>query len=55
MVEMVHTLSKRLTYYHQIMGCGGLTGSAWEDFLSFAAVSSTVKEFILMLPFLRDA
>lgn len=40
-------LKKTHAYYYQIMGCVGLTGSA----LSFAAVSSTVKEFILMLPF----
>ena len=56
MVEMVHTLSKRLT--HIIIKSWAVL--VWQVvlgriFLSFAAVSSTVKEFILMLPFLRDA
>ena len=52
MVELVHTLSKRLTYI--IIKSWAVL--VWQVvlgriFLSFAEVSSTVKEFILMLPF----
>lgn len=46
-----HILRKTHAYYYQTMGCIGLTSSTWEDFLSFARVSSTVKKFILILRF----
>ena len=46
-----YSLKKTHAYYYQTMGYIGLTGSAGEDFFSFAAVSSTVKEFILILHF----
>lgn len=46
-----YILRKTHAYYYQTMGCIGLTSSTWEDFLSFARVSSIVKEFILILRF----
>ena len=52
MVELVHTLSKTLT--HIIIKSWAvlvLQVVLGRIFLAFAAVSSTVKEFILMLPF----
>ena len=30
-----YSLKKTHAYYYQIMGCVGLTGSAWEDFFVF--------------------